>query len=75
MSWCLSSFNWLVIVGFHGKKKACDSTNTESTLRLEDVTGFAKHIWFLENFQLAFFFFFFKRKRGRREGKNNMRQT
>ena len=66
------------------RKKPCDSTNTESPLRLEDVMGFAKHIWFVENFQLSFsfsfsfsFFFFEEKrgKRGRREGKNNMRQT
>ena len=41
------------------KKKVCDSTNAERPLRMEDVTGFAKHIWFVENFLVFFFFFFF----------------
>lgn len=31
---------------------------------MEDVIGFAKHIWFVENFQL---FFFFKEKEEKEE--------
>jgi len=54
------------------RKKPCDSTNTESPLRLEDVMGFAKHIWFVENFQLSFSFsfsfsFFFLKKKEEKE--------
>lgn len=79
MSWSLSSFNWLVIVGFHGKKKTCASTSTESPLRLEDVIGFAHLVcWKFP----AFFFFSFlrkkrkkRKKRGEKYYKANMRNS